>query len=219
MHLETLKVFCDVVETRSFSDRGLPELRHPIRREPAGPHARGALRAPAPRTHPRQRPAHARRARSSTKRARRSCSGIREHGARLQAVAKVVGGTVRVATVHSVGLYELSAPLKRYLKAYPAGEPPPRVQPARTRSTRTRSGPHRPRHRRLSRTAAPASPSSRSARIASCWSAAGPSARAASLGVDTQAVGRGDGRLRARHPDPQGDRPRAAAATASTCAT
>jgi len=30
-----------------------------------------------------------------------------------------VGGTVRVATVHSIGLYELSGPMKRYLKAYP----------------------------------------------------------------------------------------------------
>jgi DNA-binding transcriptional LysR family regulator len=39
--------------------------------------------------------------------------------ARLQAMANVVAGTVRVATVHSVGLYELSAQIKRYLKAHP----------------------------------------------------------------------------------------------------
>jgi DNA-binding transcriptional LysR family regulator len=30
-----------------------------------------------------------------------------------------VSGTVRVATVYSVGLYELSAPLKRYLRTFP----------------------------------------------------------------------------------------------------
>src|SRR2546426_7634402 len=39
--------------------------------------------------------------------------------ARLQALANVIAGTVRVATVHSIGLYELSAQIKRYLKAYP----------------------------------------------------------------------------------------------------
>jgi len=38
---------------------------------------------------------------------------------RLQDVAKIVAGTVRVATVHSIGLYELSTQLKRFLKAYP----------------------------------------------------------------------------------------------------
>jgi LysR family transcriptional regulator, transcriptional activator of the cysJI operon len=39
--------------------------------------------------------------------------------ARLQALAQVIAGTVRVGTVHSIGLYELSGPMKRYLKAYP----------------------------------------------------------------------------------------------------
>jgi len=42
-----------------------------------------------------------------------------ELDARLQAMANVVAGTVRVATVHSVGLYELPGQIKRYLKAYP----------------------------------------------------------------------------------------------------
>ena len=44
---------------------------------------------------------------------------FQEMEGQLQAAARVVGGTVRVATVHSIGLYELSAPLKRYLKAFP----------------------------------------------------------------------------------------------------
>jgi DNA-binding transcriptional LysR family regulator len=39
--------------------------------------------------------------------------------ARLQALAQAVAGTVRVATVHSIGLYELSRPIKRYLKTHP----------------------------------------------------------------------------------------------------
>ena len=44
---------------------------------------------------------------------------FQEMEGQLQASANVVSGTVRVATVHSVGLYELSASLKRYLKAFP----------------------------------------------------------------------------------------------------
>src|SRR5262249_36966486 len=38
---------------------------------------------------------------------------------RLQAFSQVIAGTVRIATVHSVGLYEFSDELKRYLRAYP----------------------------------------------------------------------------------------------------
>ena len=37
----------------------------------------------------------------------------------LQTLSRSVTGTVRVATVYSVGLYELSAPLKRYLQTFP----------------------------------------------------------------------------------------------------
>ena len=37
----------------------------------------------------------------------------------LQSLSRSVAGTVRVATVYSVGLYEMSPPLKRYLQAFP----------------------------------------------------------------------------------------------------
>jgi DNA-binding transcriptional LysR family regulator len=43
----------------------------------------------------------------------------RELREQLQSFDSVVGGSVRLATVHSVGLYELSGPLKKFLKAYP----------------------------------------------------------------------------------------------------
>src|SRR5262249_10378719 len=39
--------------------------------------------------------------------------------ARLQALAHVVAGAVRVATVHSIGLHGLGGAIRRYLKAYP----------------------------------------------------------------------------------------------------
>ncbi len=118
MHLETLKVFCDVVETRSFSAaasqnfvtqsavsqqvrmledrwgrRLLERTRGNVQLTPAGEILYQASKDIVQRFH--------------------------EMEALLQAAAKVIGGTVRVATVHSIGLYELSGALKRYLKAFP----------------------------------------------------------------------------------------------------
>ena len=55
---------------------------------------------------------------------------------RLQDVAKVVAGTVRVGTVHSIGLYELSTQLKRFLKAYPQVQ----LQLGYSRQARTHKG-------------------------------------------------------------------------------
>jgi DNA-binding transcriptional LysR family regulator len=118
VHLETLKVFCDVVETKSFSvaasqnyvtqsavsqqirmleekygRRLLERTRGNVQLTPAGEILYQAGKQIVER--------------------------YQELEERLQAVAKIVGGTVRVATVHTIGLYELSAQLKRFLKAYP----------------------------------------------------------------------------------------------------
>jgi len=118
MHIETLKVFCDVVETRSFSTaasqnfvtqsavsqqirmleerygrRLLERTRGNVQLTPAGEVLYNV--------------------------SKEIVGKWSELEARLQAMAGTVAGTVRVGTVHSIGLYELSAPLKRYLKAYP----------------------------------------------------------------------------------------------------
>jgi DNA-binding transcriptional LysR family regulator len=118
VHLETLKVFCDVVETKSFSvaasqnyvtqsavsqqirmleekygRRLLERTRGNVQLTPAGDILYQASKEIVQR--------------------------YQELEGRLQAVAKIVGGTVRVATVHTIGLYELSLQLKRFLKAYP----------------------------------------------------------------------------------------------------
>jgi DNA-binding transcriptional LysR family regulator len=118
VHLETLKVFCDVVETRSFSTaasqnfvtqsavsqqirtleerygkRLLERTRGNVQLTPAGEILYQVSKEIVQRYH--------------------------DLEARLQALAQVVAGTVRVATVHSIGLYELSKPMKRYLKAHP----------------------------------------------------------------------------------------------------
>ena len=118
MHLETLKVFCDVVETRSFSvaasqnfvtqsavsqqirtleerygRRLLERMRGNVQLTPAGEILYQVSKEIVQR--------------------------YQDMEAQLQVVAQRVAGTVRVATVHSIGLYELSAQIKRYLKAYP----------------------------------------------------------------------------------------------------
>jgi DNA-binding transcriptional LysR family regulator len=118
MHLETLKVFCDVVETRSFSTAASQNF---VTQSAVSQQIRAL---------------EERYGRQLLERARGSVqltpAGeilyqvskeiVQRYGemeARLQALTQVVAGTVRVATVHSIGLYELSAQLKRYLKAYP----------------------------------------------------------------------------------------------------
>ena len=118
MHLETLKVFCDVVETKSFSAaasqnfvtqsavsqqirtleerygrRLLERTRGNVQLTPAGDILYQVSKEIVQRYH--------------------------EMEARLQALTQVVAGTIRVATVHSIGLYELSGQIKRYLKAFP----------------------------------------------------------------------------------------------------
>jgi len=118
VHLETLKVFCDVVETKSFSVAAsqnyvtqsavsqqirmleekygrqlLERTRGNVQLTPAGEILYQVSKDIVARYH--------------------------ELEAQLQAVTKVVAGTVRVATVHTIGLYELSSQLKRFLKAYP----------------------------------------------------------------------------------------------------
>ncbi len=118
MHLETLKVFCDVVETKSFSAaasqnfvtqsavsqqvrmledrwgrRLLERTRGNVQLTPAGEILYQASKDIVQR--------------------------FQDMETQLQASANVVGGSVRIATVHSIGLYELSASLKRYMKAFP----------------------------------------------------------------------------------------------------
>lgn len=118
MHIETLKVFCDVVETRSFSTaasqnfvtqsavsqqvrtleerygrRLLERTRGNVQATPAGEvlyhMAKEIIRL------------------------------YDDMEAKLREAAEMVAGTVRVAAVPSVGLYELSGPLRAFLSQYP----------------------------------------------------------------------------------------------------
>jgi DNA-binding transcriptional LysR family regulator len=118
MHLETLKVFCDVVETRSFS---VAASQNYVTQSAVSQQIRmleekyGKQLLERTRGNVQLTPAGEILYQVSKEIVQR----FGELEARLQAVTKVVAGTVRVATVHSIGLYELSAQLKRFLKAYP----------------------------------------------------------------------------------------------------
>ena len=118
MHLETLKVFCDVVETRSFS---MAASQNFVTQSAVSQQVRmlegryGRRLLERTRGNVQLTPAGEILYQVSKEIVQRYL----EMEGRLQALANVVAGTVRVATVHSIGLYELSAPLKRYFKAYP----------------------------------------------------------------------------------------------------
>src|SRR4030095_5574069 len=118
MHLETLKVFCDVVETRSFSTAASQNF---VTQSAVSQQIRtleeryGRRLLERTRGHVQLTPAGEILYQVSKEIVQR----YQDMEARLQALAKIVAGTVRVATVHSIGLYELSAQIKRYLKAFP----------------------------------------------------------------------------------------------------
>jgi len=118
MHIETLKVFCDVVETGSFSTAASQNF---ITQSAVSQQLR-ALEA-------KYRCKLLERSRSGAKptpqgdilyRASRDIiDRYREVETELQHSGKVIDGHLRVAIVYSVGLHELPAYLKEYLRRYP----------------------------------------------------------------------------------------------------
>ena len=118
MHLETLKIFCDIVETRSFSAAASQNfvtqsaVSQQIRML-EGRYGRQLLERT--RGNVQLTPAGEILYQVSKDIVQR----YQDLEARLQAMTQVVAGPVRVATVHSIGLYELSSQLKRYLHAFP----------------------------------------------------------------------------------------------------
>ncbi len=118
MHIETLKVFCDLIDTGSFSvaaaqnfvtqsavSQQIRTLETRYGRKLVERAKRGVHPTPAGEIF--------------YEISRDIVNRYRELEGRLQAFSNIVAGTVRVATVHSVGLYEFSDALKRYVKAYP----------------------------------------------------------------------------------------------------
>jgi len=118
MHIETLKVFCDVVETRSFSTAASQNL---VTQSAVSQQIRALENKyeckliERTRGHVQVTPAGEIVYQASKEIVQRYL----EMEGGLQGLNHRVGGMIRVATVYSVGLYELSSPLRRFLRAYP----------------------------------------------------------------------------------------------------
>ena len=121
MHIETLKIFCDLVETESFSLAASKNfitqsaVSQQIRRL-EGHYNRELVERSSRYIQLTQT------VKAVYQASREIIQKYREMEESLQALSHSVGGTVRVATVYSVGLYELSSPLKRYLRTFPEAE-------------------------------------------------------------------------------------------------
>jgi DNA-binding transcriptional LysR family regulator len=118
MHIETLKIFCDVVENQSFS---LAASQNFITQSAVSQQIRALEERYGKRLLERRRgsvkptPAGEILHRSS----RAILHAYNEMEAQLQGLSNIITGSVRVGTVHSVGLYELSEPLKAYFSDFP----------------------------------------------------------------------------------------------------
>jgi DNA-binding transcriptional LysR family regulator len=118
MHIESLKVFCDLVDTRSFSKAATMNY---ISQSAVSQQVR-ALED----RFDRKLVERSRGGLVPTAAGRVFYQGCREILERYAALAEeikglsdIVSGQVRVATIYSVGLHELSPVVKRFIKSYP----------------------------------------------------------------------------------------------------
>jgi len=118
MHLETLQVFCDLVESGSFSTAASQNFitQSAVSQQVRALEGRFDLSL-IERTKGHVQPTPA--GQILYQASKDITARYRELREQMQSFGSVVGGSVRLATVHSVGLYELSEPLKKFLKAYP----------------------------------------------------------------------------------------------------
>ena len=118
MHIETLKVFCDLAETGSFS---LAASKNFITQSAVSQQIR-SLEERYSRELVERSKGHVRLTQAGEvlyHAGKEIVQKYREIEDSLQTLSHAVAGTVRVATVYSVGLYELSSPLKKYLRTFP----------------------------------------------------------------------------------------------------
>jgi DNA-binding transcriptional LysR family regulator len=118
MHIESLKVFCDLVEMGSFSAAAANNY---VTQSAVSQQIRNLEdkygRKLLDRGHGQVRPTPAGQVFYEV--SKDIVHRFREMETRLQRLTKVVAGSIRVLTVHKVGLYELSGPVRRFLRAYP----------------------------------------------------------------------------------------------------
>jgi DNA-binding transcriptional LysR family regulator len=113
-----LKIFCDVVENQSFS---LAASQNFITQSAVSQQIRGLEERYGKRLLERKRGSVRPTAAGEIlhNASREMLHSFNEMEARLQGLSNVITGSIRVGTVHSVGLYELSEPLKAYFGDFP----------------------------------------------------------------------------------------------------
>lgn len=118
MHIESLKVFCDLIDTRSFSKAAAKNF---ISQSAVSQQVRAFEEL-----FTRQLVERHRKGLAPTSAGLIFYQGCREIldrynalGEELKDLGNIVSGQVRVATIYSVGLHELSQVVKNFIKAYP----------------------------------------------------------------------------------------------------
>ncbi len=118
MHIETLKIFCDVVENQSFS---LAASQNFVTQSAVSQQIRGLEERYGKRLLERKRGSVRPTVAGEIlhRASREILHSFNEMEAQLQGLSNVITGSIRVGTVHSVGLYQLSEPLKAYFADFP----------------------------------------------------------------------------------------------------
>jgi LysR family transcriptional regulator, transcriptional activator of the cysJI operon len=118
MQIETLKVFCDLVESKSFSRAAVRNFitQSAVSQQIKNLEARfetSLLRRDGKTVSP--TPA----GRIFYERSRRILESFEQMQLEMKSIGHEMAGSVRVATIYSVGLYEISVVVKTFLKIYP----------------------------------------------------------------------------------------------------
>ena len=120
MQIETLKIFCDLVETQSFS---LAAERNFVTQSAVSQQVRGLeekfRRRLLERVRGRREVRLTEAGRSFYEESRNVLAAYQGLQERMRALDAVVSGTVHVATVYSIGLHELPPVVRRFMALYP----------------------------------------------------------------------------------------------------
>ena len=123
MHIETLKIFCDLVETQSFS---LAAERNFVTQSAVSQQVRNLEEKFKRRLLERVRGRRELKLTATGEIFYQECRNVLASYDQLQenmrGIAGTVSGTVRVATVYSVGLHELPAKVREFMTRYPAAK-------------------------------------------------------------------------------------------------
>jgi DNA-binding transcriptional LysR family regulator len=123
MQIETLKIFCDLAETRSFS---LAAERNFVTQSAVSQQVRGLEESFKHRLLERVRGRREVRLTNAGEIFYQESRNVLEAYHRLQEKVRgldgTISGTVRVATVYSIGLHELPPAVRRFMALYPAAK-------------------------------------------------------------------------------------------------